>query len=354
MRMNVRQLCFAVATIGLLQSCIKDAPQNPEADIETFSVDKESLTANVFIEQSGGSIRLYLTDEAFKKGIKPEITVSAGARVTPASGDSLKFDVTGKRTYTVTSASGANTKVYTVQVVNIDSWKFDFENWKESQNYGFFHPIEADGSEIWSSGNLGVRLTGVTNKADFPLIPSTDAYFGKTSAELRTRAGNDFSASMDIHLFAGSLFLGNFDLFAALENPLKATQFGQPYKEIPTTFTGYYKYQPGPVFQDKDGKPVAGKLDQCSMYAVLYSGKDRLDATNILTSDRVIATAILQDGTAKADWTRFEVPFTFRRTASRNEPMMMAIVLSSSKEGDHYLGAPDSRLLVDNLEIIHE
>ena len=358
--MNLRKLCCIAATMGLLQSCIKDAPLNPEADIEAFTVSQDQMTGDVFIDQTKSQIRLYLTEEAFEKGITPLIKVSAGGTVSPASGDTLKFDKEGVKQYIVTSADGKNSKKYTVEVINPLLGKLDFERWDtvsaEGADWKYVNPLGEDGRHIWASGNIGIAITGVTEINDFPLHISAKAYAGKYAAEMETRPGNELSAWMGIHLFAGSMFLGNFVTDYLMENPLKCTQFGQPYKGVPSAFSGYYKYQPGPVFIDKDAKPVAGVTDRCSIYAVVYSGTSRLDATNILTSDRVLATAILADGTAKADWTHFEVPFTLvnGKTVAPGTPVMLAIIASSSAEGDHYRGAVGSKLLLDNLEIVHE
>jgi hypothetical protein len=357
--MNLRKLCCIAASVGLLQSCIKDAPLNPETDIESFTVSQDQLLGDVFIDQTKSQIRLYLTEDAFEKGIAPVIKVSAGGKVSPASGDTLRFDDTGIKKYKVTSASGLE-REYSVEVVKIGLWKFSFEKWdtlsSDEADWKYVNPLSDDHRNIWASGNIGIAITGVTAINDFPLHISTNAYAGKYAAELETRPGNALSAFFGIHLFAGSAFLGNFVTDFLMDNPLKCTQFGQPYKGRPVSFTGYYKYQPGPTFIDKNEVPQPGITDKCSIYAVVYSGKSRLDATNILTSDRVLATAILGDGTAKAHWTHFDIPFTLvnGKTIAPGEMVMVAIIASSSAEGDHYRGAVGSKLLLDNLEIVHE
>ncbi|MBO9731152.1 MAG: PCMD domain-containing protein [Chitinophaga sp.] len=358
--MNVRKLCYVAATVGALQSCIKDAPLNPEADIETFTVAPDQITSDVFIDQTKSQIRLYLTEEAYQKGIAPLIKVSAGGRVSPASGDSLKFNESGLKEYVVTSATGTQRK-YTVEVVQTGVWKFGFERWDTVSAAGaswkYVNPLSDDGRNIWASGNIGIAITGVNEISDFPLHATTEAKDGKYAAVMETKPGNALSGWMGIHLFAGSMFMGNFVTDYLLENPLKCTQFGQSYTGIiPKSFTGDYKYQPGATFIDKDATPVPGKTDECSIYAVLYTGTTRLDATNILTSDRVVATAVLADGTAKNDWTHFDIPFVAvpGKSVLSGQPLMMAIIASSSKEGDHYRGAVGSRLILDNVEIVHE
>jgi len=356
--MNIRKLCYLATLMVMIQSCIRDAPINPEADIETFKIDKQYLTGDIFIDQANAKIILSLTPEAFNSGLAPVITVSAGAKVVPASGDSIKFDGTGPKQYVVTSASGVNQKAYTIVVAQIGVFKWDFESWQLNDNDKYQYPVEIDSSRavtnmMWSSGNPGIALSGVKkDPMEYPLRATTDAFHGKYAAELVTREGTVLSNFIGIKLFAGSLFLGVFDSENAMTEPLKATKFGQPYLGKPSRFTGYYKYKPGEKYQDKAGNIMAGMKDSCSLYAVLYRGTERLDATNIHTSDRILATASIPNGGPREQWTKFDVPFVEKQSYTGNEKMMMAIVASSSKDGDAYKGAIGSRLVVDSLQII--
>ncbi|MBC9933340.1 PCMD domain-containing protein [Chitinophaga qingshengii] len=353
--MRLRKLCYVAVLAGSMQACIKDAPINPEADIETFTFDKSQMASDVFIDQANGAIMLYLTPDAYEKGIAPRLTLSAGATVTPASGDSLRFNTADTHQYVVTSANGLNKKTYKVEVVNIGVWKWDFEKWMLNAKDKYQYVINDDSTVFWSSGNPGIALSGVPkDPKEYPLRATTEAYHGAYAAEMVTRKGTALSNLVGIKLFAGSLFLGVFESKNALFEPLKATQFGQPYIGQPLRFTGYYKYTPGANYQDKSGTIIPGMIDSCSIYAVLYTGSSRLDATNIHNSDRIIGTAYLPDGSARENWTRFDIPFVLKRQVSSKEKLMMAIVASSSKDGDSYKGAIGSRLVLDNLEIVHQ
>lgn len=334
-------------------SCIKDAPLNPEADIETFVLPQDQLTGNVFIDQANRKIMIFLTAEAYDRGIAPVITVSKNAGIAPASGDSIHIKNNAVQ-YTVTSQSGANKKIYTVEVVNVGDWNFAFETWTTNATDKYEYPVETDNVELWSSGNPGVALAGVPKQPDaYPTRSTTDGYLGTKAAEMTTIKGTALSELVGVHLFAGSLFLGNFNSSQALLNPLAATEFGEPYVGHPDRFTGYYKYTPGAVFQDENANAVTGKQDNCAIYAVLYKGPERLNATNIHTSDKILATAILPDGSAKANFTKFDLPFAYLPNwDSTATNLMLAIVASSSSEGDHYRGAIGSRLVVDSLSIL--
>ena len=101
-------------------------------------------------------------------------------------------------------------------------------------------------------------------------------------------------------------------------------------------------------------------MDECAIQAVLYtisSEDETLDGSNIDSDDeRIVARAKLEDGTAKAEWTSFELEFTWKDgvTYDETKTYKLAIVCSSSKDGAIFKGAANSTLIIDNLEIIGE
>lgn len=346
-----RSIYVLMVVLLALQACIKNAPMNPEADIEAFIVDSNKLVANTIIDQTNQKILLYLQPSAYADGIMPVLQLSEGASVSPASGQLISFDQSV--TYTVTSQTGNNKKQYEVVVVTIGSWAFNFEHWLQNDANKYEYPIEDDGTQLWSSGNPGVALSGVVKTpAAYPTHATTQGYNNTMAAEMETIAGTTLSTAIGVRLFAGSIFLGNFNTSNALANPLAATEFGQPYVGKPARFTGYYQYTPGADFQDKDGNILSGVTDQCDIYAILYNGPDRLDGTNIKTSDKIVAKALLQDGSEKALLTRFDIPFEYVDGAVIGDHLMLAIVASSSADGGSYRGAIGSKLIVDSLRII--
>lgn len=64
----------------------------------------------------------------------------------------------------------------------------------------------------------------------------------------------------------------------------------------------------------------------------------------------------MEDGSEKAEWTKFNIPFKYLEGKSYDESKeyKLAIVCSSSKDGDKFKGAVNSTLIVDELEIIGE
>ena len=346
----MKRFLYVVIAVSFLQSCIKYAPLNPEADIEAFYLNSSLTISPPVIDQAGRKIYLHLKPDAYSRGIAPVISLSSGATVTPASGDTVHF--TEPVIYTVTSQSGINKKNYTVEVVSMGNWTFNFEKWEAHPTEKYQFPMETDRVQIWSSGNPGIALSGVEKKADaYPMRATTDGYEGSLAAEIITLKGNALSELIGIKLFPGSLFIGDFNSSVAFTHPLAATQFGQSYNGQPKMFTGYYKYTSGADFQERDGTVIAGKKDRCALYAVLYNGTEKLDGTNVLTSARIVAKAVLADGSEQTDFTRFDLPFDYTGVPAGDQ-LMLTIVASSSADGANYAGAIGSRLVVDSLRIL--
>ena len=334
-----------------LVSCISEEPLNPEADVEEFVIDPQLLTSRTVIDQANRKILIYIKPEAYQNGIAPTLKLSQGATSSPASGTTIRFDE--PVFYTISSESGENQKKYEIEVVEIGTWTFNFETWSTNKENGYEFPLD-NNVQIWSSGNPGVALSGVPVQADaYPTRSTTNGLMGTSAAQLTTLPGNFLSEFLGIKIFPGSFFLGYFNSEQALANPLAATEFGEPYFDMPDKFTGYYTYTPGATFQDQDGNPVPGEKDRFSLYAVLFNGPERLNGSNINTSDKILARAhIPNDGAANTEFKRFEVPFTYIPGRTPGKNLMVAIVASSSYQGDTYRGAIGSKLVVDSLRII--
>ena len=331
-------------------SCIREAPLNPEADIEEFTIDEQFLSSRTIIDQANSKILIYLKPEAYQNGVTPTLTLCAGATVSPASGTKINFS--SPVYYTVQSESGENKKTYEIDVVEIGTWTFNFETWTTNSTNNYEYPLD-NNIQIWSSGNPGAALAGVPSQPDaYPTKSTMNGLNGTKAAEMRTIPGTTLSEFLGIKIIPGSFFLGDFNSSMALINPLAATEFGQPYFELPDKFTGYYTYTPGATFQDQSGNPVPGETDKFSLYAVLYNGPTRLNGSNINTSDQVIARAIIPNNATPSTFTRFEVPFTYIPGKVPGNNLMVAIVASSSYQGDQYRGAIGSKLTVDSLRII--
>ncbi|HMM03885.1 MULTISPECIES: PCMD domain-containing protein [unclassified Dysgonomonas] len=349
-----------------LNSCIQDEPLNREADITDVKVEGDTFISSI-ISEANNEINIFVTSEADITNLTPVIELSPGATVSPASG--IAMDFTEGQKYKVTSEDGNYSKEYTITVTSNIDLKYDFEDWGEAGVSGRKYPILLSNHNAWSTGNSGVAI--VVNANPYPTEKTTDSYAGTYAAKLQTIKGLYISVTgQNIPIFAGSLFLGEFS--ANITNPLLSLKLGRMYSETngkPVTFTGYYKYTPGDVFTDKDGNPVAGRVDECSIYAVIFkvskgsSGHtEYLNGETVSTSDKVIAraewsreTSSITDEEVNKGFYKFTIPFVYTENFDfTKNNYKLTIVLSSSQDGNLYEGAIGSTLIVDELEILTE
>jgi hypothetical protein len=239
---------------------------------------------------------------------------------------------------------------------------YNFEDTLGGKKYYIFVERERDKVVMeWASGNAGYAMTGVAKTADdYPTFQITDGKAGKCLS-LVTRSTGFFGQLAGMPIAAGNLFIGSFDVSNAMSNPLKATKFGLPFRHVPTYLAGYYKYKAGDQFTE-GGKPVNGKRDICDIYAIMYETSESvptLDGTNAFTSPNLISTARINNAKETNEWTYFKLPFItlpgkfIDKEKLRDGKYNIAIVFTSSLEGDHFNGAIGSTLLIDEAELIY-
>lgn len=381
LRWSLAAVLFGCVVMPMLTSCIKDEPANNECDILTAWVedtDYESLfyqKGQMRVEAVPSNVSEIVFTVRSLIALPPvavNFDVTPGATVSPASGTPQDF-AAGPVTYTVTSQDGAWSRQYRVSFREADlpNYKFSFENVEEAQQesgtcvYHQFFETDALGlrHNIWASGNQGVAIIQYKWTPDkFPTKSVDDGYQGKGVC-LSTQYAGDLGKMMGKPIAAGNLFLGNFNLVQVLIDPLKATEFGIPMDKEPVRVTGYYKYQPGEKFTDKNMKQVAGRTDEASIYAVFFRNTDAngnkvvLYGDNVLTSPHIVSKAEVKSLPPTDQWSRFEMFFE----GEDADPAVlsslgynMTLVFSSSKGGAAFEGAIGSTLYVDEVEVSFE
>lgn len=346
--------------IACLTGCIRNEALNTEADILECIVNQDILKREPIIQND--KVQLLVKANTDPKQQAPQFTLTEGATIEPASGTVRDF--TTPQNYVVTSEDGNWKKNYSVAFIRDElPTVFHFEDTiPETNNKYYIFAEKSDGfvTMEWASGNPGFSFTGSGHTPeDFPTTQYNNGYSGKCAC-LTTRKTGSFGEMIKIPIAAGNLFIGTFNASDALSNtPLKATRFGLPFHQIPTSFSGYYKYKAGNDYYE-DGSVVAGKKDRCHFYAVLYETDDALrtlDGTNVLTHPNIIAAAVIQDQKETDEWIHFQIPFTYRDGKNidaeklQNGSYNLVVVFTSSIEGAHFKGAPGSRLLVDEVVV---
>lgn len=371
--------CLALSLTLTLTSCFKDEPLNAEADIERAALHVDNPT-DFFFHPSDSTQNVLSTDsvitftvrsKADVTALAPVFTLTPGATIMPPSGSVQDFSK-GPVRYTVTSEDGNWHRSYNVKfvptVVTVkDTVNYDFEHYALESNGNHYYEwfeLDADGNRdnVWATGNPGFQLSmGSATPDQYPSRPSTEGHTGSCAA-LTTRSTGPFGEMVNRRIAAGNLFLGTFDLSSALTNTLHATHFGIPFALRPAVLRGYYKYTPGDTYQDQTGSTVVGRVDKGAIYAVLYRNHDdngnsvTLYGDNVKTSQQVVAIADLGDISATDGWQEFSVEFLYRQDIDeetlQNFGYSLALVFSSSNEGDHFEGAVGSTLYVDDVQII--
>lgn len=366
-------LCLATA------SCIRQEPLNAECDILGVTLPDNELALSP--EPDNNSVTLVVKNYVNVTGLAPEFTLTPGATIEPASGTVRDFST--PQTYTVTSQDGNWHKTYTVTARHNTSLKLDFSfelcriiTTAGGATYDEFYSVSEDPdthetvTTVWASGNSGFALTNGKNPPDtYPTFQSDGGYEGNCACMV-TRSTGTWGAIVDKPIAAGNLFIGRFDTNIAVAHPLQATKFGAPIMNVPARFTGFYRYSPGETYMqfDKDApgklRPIPGKKDRCNIYAVFYESTpdmEYLDGSNVLADDNpnILAVARLSEEQTlgAGEWTYFDLPFVFRSEADIDPDKLsagkyrLAIVMTSSIDGDYFSGAIGSRLMVDEISI---
>lgn len=352
---------------------------NTEASLISFSLTSPVITKEPIVD--GANFIYEISNEATLNDLNkliPKIEVSEYATISPAIGDGIDFS-RGNVTFEIIAGDG---KTKTKFHVYMWQSKFGFENWfvenpENESSVQFLAPIAG-----WSSSNTGAALLmGMTGDDGKPFAdryvvtqaPIKDAKSGNSAARIETvdTKGKFYDLGfLKINIpkvTTGTLFLGKF--VTDINNTLNSTKFGMPYYKKPLRVRGYYKYTPGNEFYRATGMSDCHipsleekTTDECAINAILYEVENEDDAylTGANAYDenngKLVARAELKDGTAKSDYTSFDLEFEYKygKTYDPNKKYRLAIICASSKWGDTFSGAPGSVLYVDDIEIISE
>lgn len=371
--MKILNLAVALGAMLSMVSCIQDEPLNAECDITAVTLPGDVLNREPII--GNDKVTLIIKNEvSLLQPLAPEFTLTPGATIDPPSGTPRYFLF--PQTYTVTSQDGEWSKTYTVEVqrnnaINLD---YSFENVRQKSamgglsHYDEFYETSTTGTEsmVWASANSAFALSFQASTPDtYPTYQGDEDKVGKCVV-LTTRSTGSWGEKLKKPIAAGNLFIGTFESASAVSHPLEATHFGSVFYREPTWFSGFYKYKPGETYceTDADGRfiPVPGKTDMFNLYIVMYEVTPEmqwLDGTNVLSKDNpnIIGTAEIPDRHASDEWVEFGVPFQCREGKKIDPDKLkagaynMAVVMSSSQDGDYFSGAIGSTLMVDELLI---
>lgn len=388
----MKQSRFIVAALSMscittLSSCFKEEPLNAECDIEQAYIHADNkILLNLFtnpsdtlvnVQSDQTNIEFTMTQFANLKKQAPIFRLTPGATISPESGSLQDFSK-GPVTYTVTSEDKQWSRTYQVrikkgQTTMPNEIEFEFEdaylskgyyNWQENWN--------GNKLDIWATGNSGFQMSNSSSKPEeYPTVMIQDGHKGK-GVKLTTQRTGKIAYMVHKPIAAGNLFIGQFDATDALRDAMKATKFGHPFSfsAKPTKLEGWYKYQAGEKFTDKNRKEL-DRHDYGTIYAVLYENIDEkgnavlLYGDNVQTNKQIVALALVgetHDDNGKVaigntpEWHHFSVDFEYKKTIDpiklKNGGYSLTIVSSSSSDGANFLGAVGSTLWIDSFKLI--
>ena len=389
----MKQSRFIVAALSMscittLSSCFKEEPLNAECDIEQAYIhaDNKNLLNLLFTNPSDTLVNVQSDQTNIEFTMRPfaDLTKQApifrltpGATISPESGSLQDFS---KRpvTYTVTSEDKKWSRIYQVsikkgQTTMPNEIEFEFEDaYKDKGYYNWQENWNGNKLDIWATGNSGFKMSNPSAKAEeYPTVMIEDGYKGK-GVKLTTRRTSGLADMVHKPIAAGNLFIGQFDATDALRDAMKATKFGHPFSfsTKPSKLEGWYKYQAGEKFTDKDMNEL-NRHDYGTIYAVLYENIDEkgnavlLYGDDVQTSEQIVALALVgetKDDNGKVaigntpEWHHFSVDFKYKKTIDpiklKNGGYSLAIVSSSSSDGAKFLGAVGSTLWIDSFKLI--
>ena len=239
-----------------------------------------------------------------------------------------------------------------------------YYNWQENWN--------GNKLDIWATGNSGFNISNPSAKPEeYPTVKIEDGHKGK-GVKLTTQRTSKLADKVHKPIAAGNLFIGQFDATDAFLDAMKGTKFGRPFSfsAKPAKLEGWYKYQAGEKFTDKNMKEL-DRHDYGTIYAVLYENIDEkgnavlLYGDNVQTSKQIVALALVgetHDDNGKVaigntpEWHHFSVDFEYKKTIDpiklKNGGYSLTIVSSSSSDGANFLGAVKSTLWIDSFKLI--
>lgn len=318
----------------------------------TIESSSEFTAVKTYMDSENGEVEVFSSIDfntiEFPLTLVPEISVSEGATVTPASGSSVTFsDPEDFINYTITSEDGLNTSEYIFTIRDRQIPNAGFENWFQEigmNSQPFQQPGKYKESTVWATANMGTSIYSI-----YGTSPLTDG--DNTMIKIET------VATIALPLVAGALYIGEFDLDGAIAdptNPVAAAKLGIPFFERPTAVKFKYSYSPGDQMIKatlRDPGNLFGGFDVAQL-----EGKDKFGIEVALEKRvgedvTVVAKMNMQSEQKIETLTEITIPFEY---LSNQEPTHFYISFSPSFDGGTFKGAIGSTLIIDDIELIYD
>ncbi len=305
-----------------------------------------------YIDTSSNQVQVFSSANldliSFPLSLTPLITVSPGASVSPSSGSVVVFDDPEDFVkYTITAQDGLGSEEYIFTIRDNQIPDADFENWFVETGMNaqpFLQPGKYKEAAVWATTNMATSIYSI---------------YGTTPLE----DGNNKMAKIEtvetvaIPLVAGAMYLGKFDLDAAIAepgNPGAAAILGMPFFAKPKAIQLQYSFDSGDQLIQavlKDPGNLFGGFDVFNL-----EGTDKFGIKAVLekrTGDMVtiIAQAEFESDQETDTMTEMRLELQY---LSNEDPTHFHISFSPSVDGGMFKGAIGSHLIIDELKMIYE
>lgn len=326
---------------------------NPNAEITGFTIQNHEADTYI-IQFHDNNIRIVFKQNIdWPITIEPEISITPGATFTNYKpGEPLIFAPFENTKKITLRAEDGDEKTWNIQIVSSIE-NSDFEKWinvGDPNKLINIDPIPGKGLG-WATANNSF-VAGTTP------VPHDNGY----AAQLQTGIQNLSSLGLGELITAGSIFTGYFKMNLNLDELASMTYLGIPFIERPKSISVDAKYIAGSKFQQSVKKNKGGYeltditgVDEGRIWVEIlhYEGEGPLEyhMKDVKGLTVLGKGEIIFKGSDKSlvNWNTYEIPIIYSNKTLK--PTHIVIVMTSSRQGDYFIGAKGSTLTVDNVII---
>lgn len=331
-----------------------DAVTTGSVDVTTVWTNRAVITGTVTSAEATNPVLKYRKKGA-SEWIDAETTLSGNAMSASLTGleAGTTYEYVAAADGFISSTIGTFTTETAAQLPNSG-----FEDWyKDGKTWMAF---AQGGSMFWDSGNAATK--------SFSFINANPTYPDESVKHSGTYSVCLHSQNVVVKFAAGNLFVGEFIRTDGTNGVLG---WGRPFTSRPSKLRGWVKYSPQSVNHTDSSYPAlgSGDTDNGIIYIALLDGSQLLTDSSkqypviIKTKEKqlfdknasnVIAYGELKftEATAGDGMIQFEIPITYYHNDVK--PVYIMCTASASIGGDYFVGGDDSKMWLDDLELVYE
>jgi lipoprotein len=324
-------------------------------NIPEIQIDRQNVTD---VDPWDAKCYIYISKPVYPLELPIKLDYSEGAILTNFNGTLHFTDATTIQKITIKSKDGKVTRDWEISTSDLQIPNSDFQEWGKTpgvnQGVETIKPIPMVGRS-WATAN---------NNYICGTLPVQHGKENEYAAQMTTDVQNVPLFGDDL-IAAGTLYTGQFKLNFNFEDPRSMTYFGIPLRLRVDSVSFEAKYEPGPqmkqsVKNDKGTFKVQNidGVDRGHMWVEIlnwsgegemaYNGRP-IDGLTVLGRAEIIF-----EGTDPKVKNWHTVKLAVKYTDLSLNPTHISVVMTSSKEGDKFKGAPGSTLTVDNFQLIYK